>query len=265
MSVLAFDVELDKLVPPYDADMSWEHPSKPKVTCAATCDLDTGRTRTYWTPSSNGSRLASPQLSQGAIFELIDDLYAHMCRGGLVISWGGTAVDFRALHGSCSDPTRQQICLFLARNQIDIPFASSSDLGCMFSLNSAAKGLGLHGKDSSISSAAPHLWENGHELEVLGHVQGDAVLTAMIYARAMNPHLRTSTTHYTPQPMVNWITQRGKVKTWKPTMVHITPTHSRMQTVEECLSRPKPVVPFVTPHGLDRDCAVKWMETVTQA
>jgi len=271
MSILAFDVELDRLVPPYDGSVSWELPNKPKVTCAATCEFDTGRTRTYFTPSSDGKRLANHRLSQAAVSELIDDLYSHVCRGGLVVSWGGTAVDFRALHASCSDPARQQVCLYLARTQIDIPFASSSDLGCMFSLNSAAKAMGLAGKDASISSHAPQLWENGSELEVLGHVLGDAVLTATVYARAMDS--RNSS------PSMSWITQRGKVKTWKPTVVPmripVYNQHStyavgedfvlqpRMQTVEECMSRPKPSVPFVTPHGLDRDYAVKWIETVT--
>jgi hypothetical protein len=63
----------------------------------------------------------------------------------------------------------------------------------MFSLNSAAKAMGLAGKDGSLSSAAPQLWESGSELDVLGHVQGDAILTAMVYGRALN-------THYNPHP-----------------------------------------------------------------
>jgi len=255
MSVLAFDVELDKLVPPYDGDVSWEIPSKPKVTCAATCELETGRTRTYWSPSEDGSRLASPQLSQEGLTLLIEDLYSHLCQGGLVVSWGGTAVDFRALHGSCVEPRLKQMCLYLTLHQIDIPFASSSDSGCMFSLNSAAKAMGLAGKNASLSSAAPQLWENGSELDVLGHVQGDAILTAMVYGRALN-------SLYNPHPSMSWITQRGKIKAWKPTIVlHPNSNKPRMQTVDECMSRPKPIVPFVTPQGMDRDYAIKWLQS----
>ena len=272
MSVLAFDVELDKLVPPYDGDVSWETPSKPKVTCAATCELETGKTRTYWSPSEDGSRLASAHLSQYALTELIDDLYSHVCRGGVVLSWGGTAVDFRALHGSVQDDAHKRMCLYLTMNHIDVPFASSSDLGCMFSLNSAAKAMGLGGKDASISAAAPQMWSNGAELEVLGHVQGDAILTALVYSRALNPL-------YNPHASMSWITQRGKIKTWKPTILfqqrgigggngeefipQMRPP--RMQTVQECMSRPKPIVPFVTPHGLDRDFAIKWMEKASSS
>jgi hypothetical protein len=269
MSILAFDVELDKLVPPYDGNVSWELPNKPKVTCAATCEVETGRTKIYWSPANDGKRLASEKLSQFTLCELIDDLYNHVCRGGLIVSWGGTAVDFRALHASCTDTARKQICIYLAKTQIDIPFASSSDLGCMFSLNSAAKAMGLSGKDSLISSAAPQLWENGSELEVLSHVQGDAILTANIYSRALDPK-------FNPYPKVTWITKRGKMKTWKPTIISVKIPmtnyngqkdvfiQTRFQTVQECMLKPKPSVPYVTPHGLDRDYAVKWIDVVSK-
>ena len=110
------------------------------------------------------------------------------------------------------------------------------------------------------------MWASGAELEVLGHVQGDAILTALVYSRALNPF-------YNPHASMSWITQRGKVKTWKPTILFqnkgigagngeefIPQMRPRMQTVHECMSRPKPIVPFVTPQGLDRDFAIKWME-----
>ena len=251
--ILTFDIELDKLVPStYDSETSWELPSKPKITCAATCEMVTGRTKTYWTPSTDGKRLAAKVMSKELIHELVDDLYSFICRGGMIVSWGGPAVDFRALHACSEDINRKQMCIFMARTQIDIPFASSSEVGFMFSLNSAAKGMGLVGKDSSISFNAPQLWDTGRELEVLHQVQGDAILTAAVYFRTMN------------NPSLNWITQRGKTKTWKPYIIQVPMGGGyvcpRMQTVEECMNRPKAFVPFVTPHGLDRDYAIKWID-----
>ena len=252
---MAFDVELNKLVPPYNGEMSWEHDNMPRVTCAATYNTYNGITQVYWTPARDGKRLAAPVLAHQQVESLIHAMYNHVCYGGVLVSWGGTAVDFRALHASCNgDKELQNMCIYLAHMHIDIPFASATDSGCMFSLNSAAKAMGFTEKDASISSAAPQLWDSGHEVQVLGHVLGDAVLTASLYLRTMEWH---------HQPTMQWVTQRGKTKSWKPSLVRVQTSNgnfSRMNLVQECMQRPKPSVPFVTPHGLDRDCAIKWME-----
>jgi hypothetical protein len=106
--------------------------------------------------------------------------------------------------------------------------------------------MGFSRKEAGISLAAPQLWQNKCELEVLSHVQKDAILTMSVYVKTV---LKGS---------MEWITQKGKTKVWNPTFSQWV-FGRNIETVSQCLLRPKHEVPYITPRGLDRDYALAWM------
>ena len=241
---VAFDVELDRLVPE-----SWSEESMPRITCAAIYSEEKG-TKLYYTKAENGG---APCLSKDDAKRLCDDLYAHFKRGALIVSWGGTAVDFRALYNSLTgDDERQRRCALVTRGHIDIPIASSTDIGMMMGLDAAAKGTGQGRKSNAISSNAPRLWSEGKHQEVLEHVKLDAILTLRVYNAMMQ----------SIPPSLTWHTRSGNARTW---YCYFIPDFERkiirLSTVAECLLQPKKPVPFQIPNGMNRDNAVEWLKT----
>lgn len=251
---VAFDVELDKLVPAASASESqalWTDDGAPHITCAATYS-DTDGTRYYHSLDAEGG--IAHRLSVEDAGLLLDELYAHMGRGALIVTWGGTAVDFRALHGALhGDVERQRRCIELAHQHIDIPIASATDFGGMIGLDAAARGMGAGRKSHQLSLAAPSLWSEGRRREVLQHVGRDAELTLRVYMATMSRE----------PPSLHWQARSGRWRTWWCSTVDDT-AHGgvRLRNVDECVRVPLPYVPYQVPPGMDRNVAVAWMAEV---
>jgi hypothetical protein len=239
---IAFDVELDRLVPE-----NWSDESAPHITCAAIFSSD-GTSKVFFTPSDNGG--APKMLSEDAA-KLLDELWVHAKNGALIISWGGTAVDFRALYCALrGDSERQQICMQLVQHHIDIPIASSTDIGMMMGLDAAAQGTGQGRKSNLISANAPRMWTEGMQKEVLEHVKLDAMLTLKVYQTIMRQ----------VPPSLTWSTRAGRERTWFCSFVPDPQRRLfRLNTVLECIHRPPCFVPFSVPAGMNRDKAVAWL------
>jgi len=246
---VAFDVELDKLVPKDEPQSPWSLDSMPHITCAAVYS-DIGGAKLYYTRDS--THLPAKRMSKEDAARLIDDLIMHCMRGALIISWGGTAVDFRALHAAVEgDTMRQANCLFLVKNHIDVTIASATDMGMMMGLDAASQGMNLGRKSNNISTAAPRLWSEGKQRIVLEHVKKDAQLTLKVYQAIMSRY----------PPHLVWRTKAGKEKTWLCNCV-FDPFKNiiRMKNVFECLQFPMPPVPFNIALGMNRDKSVTWIK-----
>lgn len=239
---VSFDVELDRLVPEH-----WSEDSAPHITCAAVFSNE-GPAKLYYTPAEIG---CAPRLSQKDASRLLDELWGHAQAGALIITWGGTAVDFRALHSALKgDASRQEMCKRLVENHIDIPIASSTDIGMMMGLDAAAQGTGNGGKNNKISTEAPRLWTEGKHEEVLEHVKMDAILTLRVYESIM----------CRIPPSLTWSTRSGRQRTWFCFIVGDTLRNVfRLSTVRECMLRPECNVPFRIPSGMSRNSAIAWL------
>jgi hypothetical protein len=239
---ISFDVELDRLVPE-----CWTSENIPQITCAAVYSHEEGA-KLFFTPASEGF---APRLSIKDASSLLDELWNHSQKGALIISWGGTAVDFRALSSALSgDDERQRKCSQLVMNHIDIPIASATDIGMMMGLDAAAKGTGQGSKSNLTSTEAPRLWSEGKHKEVLDHVKLDATLTLKVYDSIMS----------TVPPSLTWSTRSGRTKTWYCYFIADSYRNRiRLSTVGECMTRPSAFVPFAIPSGMDREKAVEWL------
>ena len=247
---VAFDLELDKLLEPVDSptSKSWEkYDNCPGITCASTfCNQD-------------GSKLFLSKDSRGNILQkmtrkdckvLLEELWSHYENGAIIISWGGTAVDFRALYCALNGDSESQLkCLEIIRNHVDVTISSATDMGIMMGLNAAAKGTLQGEKSNDVSTEAPKLWKNKHFNEVLKHVKHDALLTLKVYEfiTSNNP------------PSLTWQTKSGKSKMWTCSFMEITQDFRRLYTVMECLLKPMPKVPYAIVPGMNRDVAVEWL------
>jgi len=238
---VAFDVELDRLVPE-----SWNEDSIPNITCAAVYSHETGA-KVFYTPLGEG---ASPKLCCEQANALLDELWNHSQQGALIISWGGTAVDFRALMLALQDKERKEKCMEMVKHHIDIPIASATDIGMMMGLDAAAQGTGQGSKNNVISTEAPRLWSEGKFLEVLEHVKKDATLTLQVYESIMK----------NVPPSLTWCTKKGKCKTWYCFFTADAERNVfRLSNVKECILRPSAFTPFKVPDGMSREKAVEWL------
>jgi hypothetical protein len=249
---IAFDVELDRLVPdaaPAGALVSpWSAEGAPHITCAAVFSAAEGA-RYYFTRGADGAPAARMACVDAA--RLIDDLWRHAERHALIVSWGGTAVDFRALHAALDgDALRQLKCLQLVGGHVDIPIASATDTGMMMGLDAAAQGMRQGRKCSGASVDAPSMWLAGQHERVLQHVQRDAQLTLAVY-EAVLAHA---------PPRLVWPTRRGQLRTWWCSTVPDAERGAlRLRSVAECMLLPLPPTPFAPAPGMNRDVAVSWI------
>jgi hypothetical protein len=242
MYAVAFDVELDRLVP-HDRD-DWT----PKITCAATYSF-AGGTKLYF--SLESGRYCR-HMTRKDVERLLDDLYDHKSKGALIISWGGCAVDFRAIYSSLhsGDLVRQFKCLELVKSHVDVPIASATDMGVMMGLEAASKGMGLSSKSSQSSCDAPEHWRLGHYDQVLKHVENDAMVTLRVYTQIMNNN----------PPCLFWMSKSGKKKQWFCSWI-FDGRQIRLLTVGEALERNVPHTHFPILPGMDRRNAVKWFHS----
>jgi hypothetical protein len=232
MYLVSFDIELDRLV-----KEEWE---TPKIICAAIF-TEAGGTSVFY-----GDKYAA-FMSESEVCRLFDELYDHFCRGGTIVSWGGCAVDFRAIFENVS-PDRRPKCIKIAKAHIDIPVASSTDMGVMMSLDAASRGMGIGFKTEGESENAPKYWKERKFDRVLHHVKKDAEMTLRVYNKVMS----------TNPPCLLWLSKTCKKKQWFCSWV-FDGRQVRMLTVDEAVQRKVPHTPFIIPPGMDRNRATKWI------
>lgn len=240
---VAFDLEMDRLLE-WGGSPESVSSHAPRILCGCTVSKNAiSSDIRMWRSASKGAPMSSAEV--GA---LVDYLWLQYTAGKVLVTWGGTASDWRLLALECGDPLRAQQCKLMALTAVDIPFMSLCTTGTMMSLDAAARGMGLGGK--APSHDIPSKWARGEHDAVLAHVRWDAWTTAQLYEQ---------TVQHKDGPQLHWITQKGKKRVWAA----LTTSHLgqfgflRMLSVTECLRLPHPTPVFSS--SFTREDMVQWV------
>jgi hypothetical protein len=174
-------------------------------------------------------------LSIQTINKLFEYLQSYNHQGYAIVTWGGTASDFKILSKKVKPeyiPFVIQMCL----DHYDIPFSSGTYTGMLMGLSAAAKGMGLQEKEH-LSSTIPNLWKTDQE-SVLRHVSNDSYITCEIAK------------HIVLKGSMPWITTKGHYKMWNPAVLN---------TVRNCLQLPVPKVKFEIQNTVNPKWLSKWI------
>lgn len=226
MKWTVFDFEFNQLLPQIGP---WPHDLH--IICASV--LSTGEKDPQVWYESSGHHLSAQTLEA-----FVDQLLNFYTSGHRLVTWGGSATDWRMLYKEC--PSRAKTIKLLALDSIDVPMCSCIAIGTMMGLNAACKALGLALKEDSASSDVPSLWLSGTEgrQKVLQHVSNDATATMLVVSKAYeNKYLQ-------------WITQKNTLKSW---------SFSDFLTVKECLARELPSVPWTIGPTQNAKLMARWL------
>jgi len=185
----------------------------------------------------------SDYLSVSTIEAFVDELHKKSQTNTLV-TWGGSASDWRMLYREC--PTRSALIRELALKSVDVPMCSCMAIGTMMGLNAACSGLGLTIKESDDSKLVPDLWRRSDNLDetlerrfkVLQHVSNDAYGTLQVVQQA--EHSKT----------LPWITKKNQLKIWNNVV---------FLTVAECLKKELPSVGFPIGPNQNAKLMARWL------
>jgi hypothetical protein len=109
---------------------------------------------------------------------LVNYLEKQVESGYTIVTWNGLGFDFEILAEESGMPEN---CRGLALDHVDMMFHALCRLGHGVSLDSAAKGMNLAGKDESLRGAlAPQFWAEGRRKEVLEYVAHDVEITLQL-------------------------------------------------------------------------------------
>lgn len=172
-----------------------------------------------------------------ATLEAFIDHLALLAQTSTLVTWGGSASDWRLLNREC--PSRKDLIHKLALESIDIPLCAFMNIGTMMGLNAASMAIGLNLKETNDSKLVPELWRTIEERhKVLQHVSNDSYATMQVFLRALETGC------------LPWITKRQQLQTW---------TDVQFCTVQECLQKELPVVPW--PIGPDHNAKLmaRWL------
>ena len=226
MKCVVLDLEFTDLVP----DDSLES-SNLQIACAATLLSDTGNQPILWTPHDE-----APALGLDHLVSLIGYLEAMVQRGYILITWGGMSSDFRMLQKEC--PSLKTSIQKLALDSIDVPYVSACVQGMMMSLSSAAEGLNIQDSKAFKSSLkVPELWTSGQRSLVHDHVILDVRLTMEVFQSCVESGI------------LKWKTLRGFIRVFR----------FQFLTVRQCLTMPRPNVPFEISAKMDPKVQAQWL------
>lgn len=203
------------------------------ISCASTLLYSETEANVWFDTDINGH--ICDHLSRQTVDAFFKYLHELALEGFLIVTWGGTAYDFRMLAKEVSVDLKSdviQMCL----DHYDIPFCSGTSIGMMMGLSAAAKALDLNDK-SVLSSTIPELWVNDRQL-VLNHVANDSYLTLCITNHILNANT------------LPWITGKGILKTWSPVI---------LQNVRKCLQMPVPKVKFEIQNHVNPKVLSRWI------
>lgn len=114
-------------------------------------------------------------MHQQEVQRLVNYLQKEVECGYTIVTWNGLGFDFEIL---AEESGMLENCRSLAIDHVEMMFHALCRLGHGISLDSAAKGMDLVGKDETLTSAlAPRLWAEGRREEVLEYVAHDVETT----------------------------------------------------------------------------------------
>jgi len=258
---LAFDLEFDRNLP---ATWGLETTDKERrenergihITCAGLC----GWNGNIWYERDR-NRSPAP-LAADDVRSLIEFLDMKRERGHLIVTWGGTASDFRVLAAASESKKHAMMCHRLALEAVDIPFVAASTIGTMMGLDAAAAGMGLMRKKLD-SASMPEVWKRC-PMDVVQHVVWDARKTASVYWQMFR---NMGVKHFLPwmdsrghgHPWLVWVTSRGVPKMWWTQTVVTPHGRFRLPTVQECVAMPLPKPRFVPMPPRDKKSCIAWI------
>lgn len=220
----AFDLEFDRPLPP-----SWgsekttierrQNEQQVNIIAASVVEFNSfaPRTRTF-------RSLAPLPMSTSKIMSFAHHLLSLHEQGYAIVSWGGTASDFRMLCGKLEAyPELVRDLKRLCMSHVDIPIAILAQHGMMVGLESVAKACfrdKRDGKEESSKDLA-EIWKQGgrQSLKVLRHVEEDALLTGRVFGFVMStPRIRFDGSSFAPpvnscikiSPGTQWIAWHTK-------------------------------------------------------
>ena len=182
----AFDLEFDRPLPP-----SWgsekttierrQNEQQVNIIAASVVEFNSfaPRTRTF-------RSLAPLAMSTSKIMSFAHHLLTLHEQGYAIVSWGGSASDFRMLCGKLEAyPDLVRDLKRLCMSHVDIPIAILAQHGMMVGLESCAAAC-LSDKGSGKETPSKklcELWQRGgaDSLRVVRHVEDDAFVTARLY------------------------------------------------------------------------------------
>jgi hypothetical protein len=232
MKWAVFDLEFTELLPEA-SEVPWA--PDVHIACAAVMT-----TEAQWPQVWHEAGPAAHSMSQSTLKAFVEHLEALVDKGHNIVTWGGSASDWRMLAKELRDvPHMDRRIRTLALNSYDVPMCSAMAIGMMMGLQAASAALGLALKTDSSSATVPSLWAcRETRPKVLQHVSNDAYATMLVLCAA----LQTCQLH--------WVTQKGHLKTWHA--VELIP-------VRECLKRELPSVPFPIGPSHNPKILARWL------
>ena len=231
-------------------DLEWDGAS---ILCAATTwiDLSFGLSPEplLWAAPTGSGYVP---LSAAFLEAFIDTLWQAHITGVTLVTWGGTASDWKALLTAC--PSRELRLREMALASVDIPLISVAQNGMMQSLVSVARAMGMPPRSGcELSSDVPRMWKQGPaaQTEVLRHVQWDAWATCQLYAKLYAAAQVT-------RPQLTWNTMRSGTRSVRLQRVKIGEEWG-LPSVKEILEWPAPVSNFPIPPHLHPAELTKWL------
>jgi len=154
--LLAFDLEIAKIIP--DGTEDWSQYRPYGISVAATLTDDGGLRLWHGGPGPDGNPW--PQMSSMQAQVFVRYLLRMVGQGYTIVTWNGLGFDFDVL---AEESGLYEECKALALGHIDPMFHLFCEKGFPLSLNKAAHGMGLQGKTEGMNGAlAPVLWAEGH-------------------------------------------------------------------------------------------------------
>lgn len=168
---VSFDIETAKVLPRHVRDLKSHRPLG--IACAATLAVTDDGPRLWY--GRTDDRTAAERMSRDEAAELVNFLAEAADSGSTILTWNGLGFDFDIL---AEESGMVEECRQLALGHVDMMFHVFCELGYPIGLDSAAKGMRLPGKSSSVAQhMAPQLWSDGRSDEVLDYVSQDVRTT----------------------------------------------------------------------------------------
>ena len=168
---LAFDIETAKVQPANSYD--WQSYRPLGISCAATF-LSGADEPLLWHGGAYQKRPAK-RMNRQEVQGLVNYLEEQVECGYTIVTWNGLGFDFDIL---AEESGMLEKCRNLAIDHVDMMFHALCQLGHGISLDSAAKGMDLVGKNEDLTGIlAPQFWAEGKRKEVLEYVAHDVEIT----------------------------------------------------------------------------------------
>jgi hypothetical protein len=241
MNFLAFDLELDGS----------------QILCASTwrCGGEGSGKPRLWAQQDADMRYSN--LGEEGVTSLLQYLQSATEQGAVLVTWGGTASDWKFLHQAVSTPELKQAVRKMAREHVDIPLLACASSGMMMGLAATLQGMNMGAAWRGIeSSAVPAFWRSRElplQSMVLQHVAEDAYHTGSIYMSLLSQAQFGS-------PVLTWVTQRNKARSLALQRFAYPAGGFGLPAVEACISWPPPRTDFPVPSQFQMTSQAGWLQ-----